>query len=48
MKFYLLDVAVGPMYLILGFFLFVIIAAIFAIVFFAVRAIKKIKKDVED
>lgn len=47
MNIYLLDVASGPIFLIFGFFLLVIIAVLGAIIFFAVRAIRKIKKDVE-
>lgn len=43
----LLDVAVGPMYLILGFFVILILALVVGIVIFAIKAIKKIKKDVE-
>lgn len=48
MSVYLLDVAVGPIYLIIGFFLIVIVIAIIAIIYFAVKAIRKIKREVEE
>ena len=48
MSFNILDVAVGPMYMIYGLFLFVISALILLVIFFAVKAIKKIKNDVEE
>lgn len=48
MSFFALDVAVGPIFVIIGFFLIITILLVASIIFFAVKAIKKIKRDVEE
>lgn len=45
---YLLDVAMGPMYAVMGGTLLVVLAVIAAIVFVAVKLIKKAMKNKED
>ena len=41
----LLDVAVGPIYLLLGVGIFLMVTIVFLLVFFAVKMIISIKKD---